>query len=61
VQDFINVLEADDAEKLTLPGSPRGTLHGSPRSTLHSPPKIAIQNSKMIMNPPQTPKLAIEA
>jgi hypothetical protein len=62
VQDFINVLEADDAEKLTLPGSPRGTIHGSsPRSTLHSPPKITLQSSKMIMNsPPQTPKLAIE-
>jgi hypothetical protein len=56
VQDFISVLEADDAEKLTLPGSPRGTLHGySPRAILHSPPKMAI---KMISGPAK--QLSIE-
>ncbi len=51
VQDFINVLESDDTDKLTLPGSPRATLHGSPRATLQTTPKNAIMAS--------TPKLAI--
>lgn len=51
VQDFISVLEADDAEKLTLPGSPRGTMHAySPRSALQSPPKAT---AKMITAPPK--------
>lgn len=50
VQDFISVLEADDAEKLTLPGSPRGTMHAySPQSVLQSPPKA----TKTITAPPK--------
>jgi hypothetical protein len=52
VQDFINVLESDDTDKLTLPGSPRATLQGSSRVTLQSTPKNAIMG--------YSPKLAIE-
>lgn len=53
VQDFINVLEADDAEKMTLPGSPRTTLTpstrmialGSPRNNLFSPKNTMARHS----------------
>lgn len=63
VQDFINVLEAEDSEKLTSPGSPRATLRGppkiaiqgSPRATFHGSP----QHRQQITSPPV--RLALEA
>lgn len=60
VQDFINVLEADDMDKNTLPGSPRATLTGSPRLTFQNPPQLSIQGGTKMTMPNSQPILPIE-
>lgn len=65
VQDFINVLEGNDPDKITAPGSPRSTLKGTPKIALPTSLRTSITNgpkspsSKQLTNLPS--KLAIEA
>jgi hypothetical protein len=60
VQDFINVLEADDAEKMTLPGSPRTTLTPSTRMVVQGSPGNSLFSPKNTMAQCHSNQFAIE-
>lgn len=65
VQDFINVLEGNDCEKITSPGSPRSIIKPPPKSPITNSPSTSTnispqspQTNKLVNLPS---KLAIEA